>query len=305
MAKPLGGESAKRLSAAGPWEGDFELRRRDGSIVLVNARTRLVSAAPVPSQIVVLREMSQRTGLERLQGEIQALISHELRNPLTVIHGYAQLLARTRGFDEAAVAMILRQTERLKRISADLLDVALLESGRFELRCEDMDLVALARDSAAQLSLGADPCVLRLDARDPAIRGQWDPVRLGQVLDNLLSNAIKYSPDGGLIDVCVEDLGDVARVSVSDQGVGIEPQALARLFGKFERGELAQICGFEGLGLGLYVAQRLVEAHGGHISIESEAGMGTTVSFALPFTPRTHVYSAPRPSVDRGQVHPA
>ena len=133
-----------------------------------------------------------------------------------------------------------------------------------------------------------------VDVPEGSLEGWWDPDRLGQVLHNLLANAIKYSPGGGEIRVRVEDLGRQVRVSVADQGIGIAPDALPRLFGRFYRTETAAASGATGLGVGLYIAKSLVEAHGGQIWAESRGeGCGATFGFTVPYEPMGETEKVP------------
>jgi len=115
--------------------------------------------------------------------------------------------------------------------------------------------------------------------------GHWDRGRLEQVLQNLLSNAVKYSPDGGEIILRVEDLGEQARVSVVDRGMGIPAAVLPRLFERFYRAESAAARAIRGTGLGLYITRGLVEEHGGRIWVQSRPDEGSTFTFTLPYEP--------------------
>jgi signal transduction histidine kinase len=153
-----------------------------------------------------------------------------------------------------------------------------------DLTRSEVDLVALARRSVEQTRALAKGHHLRAELPDGPLTGWWDGDRLAQVMQNLLSNAIKYSPEGGEIALRVEDRGYEARVSVSDQGIGITPEALSRLFGPFYRAEGALTLGVQGLGLGLYITKALIEAHGGEIWVDSEVGAGSTFIFTLPST---------------------
>src|SRR5262249_33667505 len=146
----------------------------------------------------------------------------------------------------------------------DLLDAASLEAQRLRLDLQPVDLVALAQAAAEQARGRTSAHTIRVDVPDRPIVGTWDRDRVGQVLANLLSNAIKYSPDGGEILVRVEDLGQEAMVSVTDRGLGIAADQLAKLFDRFYRVR-DTAAGVEGLGLGLYITRELIERHGGRI----------------------------------------
>jgi signal transduction histidine kinase len=217
-----------------------------------------------------------------MQREFITMVTHELRNPLASIKGYAELMQRRGAYSEAAVDTIVTQAKQLERLIEDLLDVSRLQVGQLKLQPGETDLVALARAAAAQAQTLTHVHTIRVVAPEPPLVGRWDATRLEQVLQNLLSNAVKYSPDGGEIVVRVEDLPRQARVSVTDQGIGIPPEALPRLFQRFFRTEEAQARGIEGLGLGLHISRALVEAHGGRLWAESLPGQGSTFVFTLP-----------------------
>ena len=270
-----------RLTREGRWFGEIELKRKDGTIVPVEAR---VQAVELPTGTVYLgswRDISERRKLARMQQEFLSMAAHELRNPLAALSGYAQILQRRGSYDERAVSGITSQAARLQRLIGDLLDVSRLDSGRLELRRTRADLAELARLSAEQVQASSPAHAVRVEAPPRPIEGWWDPDRISQVFDNLLSNAVKYTRDGEIV-VRVEDLGQEARVEIRDHGPGIPPEALPRLFERFYRVGSPGTSGVEGLGLGLYVTRSLVEAHGGRVQVHSVPGEGTTFSFTLP-----------------------
>lgn len=227
----------------------------------------------------IVRDVSERREIERLQQEFLAMAAHELRTPLTGIKANAQLMRHRAAYSERAVDAIVAQADRLERLVEDLLLASLIDADRLDLRPEETDLVAEAR--AAAESLGTDERGIRLEAPAEPVVVSVDRQRLGQVLANLLTNAIKYSPEGGEIVVRVDRDVDVPRVAVIDQGLGIPREALPRLFDRFYR--VAGAVGrAPGLGLGLYISRRIMEAHGGRIEVESEPGRGSTFTVVLP-----------------------
>lgn len=234
---------------------------------------------------VIIRDISERQALERMQREFIAMAGHELRNPLTAIRGAAQLMQRRGVYSERRVETIVNQTRRLERLVDDLLDISRLEAGRLELRPARVDLAQLVHASAEQVRAISPAHVVRVEVAPGPIEGWWDPDRLGQVLQNLLMNAVKYSPDGGEVLVRLETQDSEVRLSISDRGVGIPAEALSRLFDRFYRAENAAAGSQQGFGLGLYIARSLVEAHGGRIWAESAGpGQGSTFTVALPRT---------------------
>jgi signal transduction histidine kinase len=231
--------------------------------------------------LAIVRDISERRRLERLQQEFTAMVTHELKGPLTSLRGFAQLMQRRQAYHAHGIEVIIAQTTQLERLISDLLDAARLDAGRMELRRAPADLVALVRDAAAQATALTTRHIFELDAPPAPVMSSADGARLGQVLANLLSNAIKYSPEGGTIYVQLSSASGVARVSVSDEGIGIAPEARERIFQRFYRvGGLGS--GAQGLGLGLYISRSLVEAHGGTLAVESEVGLGSTFTFTLP-----------------------
>lgn len=221
--------------------------------------------------------------------EFLSVASHELRTPLSTLRLQATLLARwlaqaSLGEHEAALRMhfgvIERQAKRLEKLTAELLDVTRMTSGRFELHRETMDLVTLTQEIVARYRgerIGESPDVA-LDS-DPSAIGEWDPFRLDQVISNLLVNAIRYGA-GKPILVTVRCVGAVARVVVEDQGIGIAEDQKERIFGQFERAVSSQHYG--GLGLGLWIVKQVVEAHRGTVTVDSTLGQGSTFTVTLP-----------------------
>jgi PAS domain S-box-containing protein len=277
----------ERFRREGQWRAEVELRRKDGTLVPMEAHATLVPLTTPPIYLSLLRDVSDRRDAERLRGEFTSMVTHELKNPLTAVKAYAELLKRDGAHREKAIEVILEQTNRLVRLIDDLADVSQLEAGRLELRPSAGDLTRLVSEAVTYaLAMAADRKIL-VDGPGRAVPGSWDGDRIGQVLQNLLSNAIKYSPPDTTITIDLEPLEDEARVSVHNEGDCIPPGTLARLFDPFYRAAEAVEARAPGLGLGLYISKLLIEAHGGRIWVTSEEGAGTTVSFALPTSANT------------------
>ncbi len=277
-------QSHTDFEETGIWRGESEWRRKDGSVVPVEGYLTTVSLPSGPVYLGTWRDISDRRAQERMQRDFIAMITHELRNPLTSLKGYAQLMQRRATYDARGMEIISTQANLLERLVDDLRDVARLESRRLDLDRSVVDLVLVARRSVEQVQPLTKGHTLRADLPDRPLNGWWDGDRLAQIMQNLLSNAIKYSPDGGEIVLRVEDRGYEARVSVSDQGIGILPDAIPHLFGRFYRAAGALTLNVQGLGLGLYITKALIEAHGGQIQVDSEVGVGSTFVFTLPAT---------------------
>ena len=232
----------------------------------------------------MMRDISRRRELERIQREFMAIVTHELKGPLTSIKGYSQIMQRQESYNERAVESILLQTGQIERLVDDMLDAARTDADRLELQRAQVDLVDVARTAVEQARAATAGHTIRVETNLPRLTGDWDRERLVQVFSNLLSNAVKYSPYGGEIVVTVDRVNDAAQVSVIDQGVGIPRDALPRLFERFYRVKDADRVDIKGLGLGLYITRSLIEAHGGQISVTSEPGRGSTFTFTLPCT---------------------
>lgn len=204
--------------------------------------------------------------------------SHELNTPLAAVKlQVGRLLRRPPPPEEMLerLAVIDKQVDRLAVLVHELLDVSRLRAGRFELERTDTDLAALVRDVAERLD--STRLVLSLA---PA-RGHWDQSRLEQVLTNLMSNALKYG-ENRPVEVVLErsHRSDEVVFTVRDQGIGVAEQDQARIFDRFERAASGQR--FSGLGLGLWISRRIIEAHGGTIAVESRVGQGATFTVRLP-----------------------
>jgi PAS domain S-box-containing protein len=271
------------VAQGGFWRGELEIRRKDGTIVPVEAQTTAVSVPDGTIYVSALRDIGERRALERLQRELLAAVSHDLKNPLASVVGHAQLMRRRQVYSERSINSILSESRRLARLIDDLLDVTRAEAGQLTLRCDWGDLLTViqaAVDAAQEVSATHR---IELLAPDGPVVALFDPDRLEQIVQNLLLNAIKYSPDGGLVRVDVEECGNEIRITVTDDGIGISADALPNLFGRFYRSPEARDRRLPGLGLGLFVTRSLVEAHGGRIWAESDgAGQGSTFITSLP-----------------------
>jgi PAS domain S-box-containing protein len=278
------------------------LKRVDGSPIEVE-----VAAAPLtyegrPAVQLIARDLSERRRAEALRMEVERekelnrlkadlvnAVSHELRTPLTSIMGYAEFLedevAGPLSEDQHAyVSQIQEGTTRLQRLVDDLLDFARLEAGTFTLSRREVDLDRKILEVIESMKPQAREkgVVLKADLDQPTCPVSIDPGRVGQVLLNLMGNAIKFTPAGGRVTVGLRCEDPEVLVTVTDTGIGVAKENLAKLFDKFYQVSGGSTREKGGAGLGLSISKALVEAHGGHIGVESTLGAGSRFWFTLP-----------------------
>ena len=224
-----------------------------------------------------------------VRDEFLSIAGHELRTPLTALGLQLELVARSaaRGGPIERVASsaekAVRHLGRFRALVDDLLDVSRITAGRLRLEVAEVALAEPVGDVLVRFAddLARAGCTL-VSGLDRDVRGTWDRLRLEQIATNLLTNALKYGR-GSPIEVTIERVGDRARLTVRDHGIGISPEDQARIFQRFERAVSAQH--FGGLGLGLWIVNQLVAAHGGTIRVESAPGAGATFQVELPTRP--------------------
>ena len=237
---------------------------------------------------------SQQEAL-RVKDQFLSIVSHELRTPLTTIKGYAQILRSklTNEPNEQRFAVnIDAQVSRLSRLVDDLLDVTRFSRGQFELQRQRVDLRLVLDDVVGRFRIVAPRYPIELSLDGGSYEGVWDRDRLEQVMNNLVGNAVKYSPPESPITIRTMHEGDTVTISVIDRGTGISEEDQDRLFERFFRG-MAGTSQVTGLGLGLYVTRRIIEAHGGAIGVRSKPGEGSEFYFTLPLVREAAVASSP------------
>jgi signal transduction histidine kinase len=254
--------TAKDLGKRLPWSGpDDEL----GQIVDVFNR--------------LMDRLEQLFGVQR---RLVADVSHELRTPLTAIRGNLDLIKRY-GVDNESLEAIASESERMARLVNDLLLLARADYGSMQIELAQIDLDTVVTDVFKETKILAKDRNLQIHlvAIEP-IRMVGNADRLKQLLLNLIGNAIKFTPDGGKISLGLRREGSMARLTVSDTGVGIAPDDLERIFDRFYQADPARSRPSEsGAGLGLAIAKWIAEAHGGKIEVQSELGKGTTFTVLL------------------------
>ncbi|HLG62850.1 MAG TPA: PAS domain-containing sensor histidine kinase [Ktedonosporobacter sp.] len=255
-----------------------------------------MTAVLAPAERIVMvahYDVSVLKEAERLKDQFIGLVTHELRTPVTIIAGCADILLRRamRGknhpLDEWQISRlgeVKHATQQLAHLTEDMFGAMRMQSGQFHLDRCPTDLVVLIQQVVERLQTTTTRHQFSLHIAPAHLWVMADAVRIEQVLSNLLSNAIKYSPQGGPIEVTLseEKQRQEARLSVRDHGIGIPREQYARIFGRFMRADNGPAAGIRGTGLGLYLSRELVERHGGHISFESEEGEGSTFFVTLP-----------------------
>jgi signal transduction histidine kinase len=250
----------------------------DQAAVILESRALIDEAARVQA----------REQATRLKEDFLSAAAHDLKTPLTTLVARAQLLERRilrnphAPVDLGSIQLIVQEGQRLRRLVLELLDAARTEQGRLVGDLSSLDLAAVAREICVHRATERHQCVLVADA--PVV-GEYDEVRIMQLLENLLENAIKYSPDGGTIRVKVWREQNSARLSVTDSGIGIPANDLPFVFDRFYRAGNVDDRRFAGMGLGLFICRGIVEQHGGRIWATSRPGEGSTFEIALPLVP--------------------
>ncbi len=235
----------------------------------------------------IFRDVTRVVEAEQMKADFHSMIAHDLRSPMSVIQGYVSLMAtgKTGEMNETQVEFLDSVNRKITEMTAllnDFLDISKIDAGFVNLKCDDMDLCELVREVVADLQPMADGSNIKLDLELPAdvVSVHADPLRLTQIMRNLVSNAIKYNREEGWIRLSVARDEEWAQVSVSDGGIGMSAEELRVLFEPYTRGSTQRT--IKGVGLGVVIIKKLVEAHGGRISVVSEPDQGSTFTFTVP-----------------------
>lgn len=265
-------------------------------------------------RVFVLHDVTERKEYERMQADFVGMVSHELRSPLTVILGFATLLQNEKVIAdeykrERAIDGVLRQSRHMSTLVTDLLTAAQIEACRLRLCVEPVDLRQVAKGAVEGMEQVAPLHGFDLRLPEDPVVVLADPDRVSQVARNLVGNAVKYSPDGGVVTVEVSGGAKEATLSVSDQGIGIPEDVLPRIFDRFYQADGGPTRAVGGVGMGLYIVNRIVAAHRGRIDVASEVGRGSRFAVRLPVRgaqgsggPRGKKTSVGRPGIAAGDV---
>lgn len=240
------------------------------------------------SFIVVLHDVTKHRQLDDMRKEFVANVSHEIGTPLTTIKGYSELLLDG-AIDDKSVAMdFLKEinvaADRMKLLRDDLLDLSRFDTRVNKFNKERTDLVEIARGCIRQNKVVAEGREQKIVFDDPLIPMYIyaDVARVNQVITNIISNAMKYSDKGSVIKISMGATRSVYMLSISDNGIGMPPEALDRIFDRFYRVDKARSRSMGGNGLGLSIAKEIMDAHSGSIDVVSQLGQGTTMVLKFP-----------------------
>ncbi len=281
-------DAMERLRLEGePYDLELEFTRLDGAVRWCATRGEPVRDAQ--GQIIGINgtvdDITHIKELERLREEWTSLVAHDLRQPLSVLTMASDFLPTLRKGtsqeERTTLQSIQSATQTIERMVDDLLDMSLLEAHRLKLDRKWTDLHVMVRETAKQMSYLANA---RIDVHESGqpVSCLVDPMRIGQVLGNLISNAVKYGDPKTPVDLSVDRTDAEVKIAVTNRGPGIASDEMPRLFERFMRSNTARGSGVTGLGLGLYIARGIVEAHGGRIWADSAPGKATTFYITLP-----------------------
>ena len=299
-------QRTRDTSARGPGTpGEAEAEREALLDQLRGANERLVVNSMRAQELADDADASraEAVAVNRSKDELLAVVSHELRNPLNAVLGWARLLGSGQ-LDSArtanAISTIERNAKVLARIIDDLLDMSRMIGGTIRIEAQPVNLVSVIQGAIDEVHPAAQAKPVRLTFTCPVVPDPvtGDAIRLQQVLANLLSNAIKFTPPGGHVEVTLTSAGSRAEIRVADTGQGIDAEFLPNIFERFSQADSSTTRRQGGLGLGLAIVRALVERHGGTVQAESPGrGLGATFTVRLPVLSAPEVGDAERRAI--------
>ncbi len=267
---------------------ELTVERPDGEriAILVNGAPLIDERGKIIAAVAVFQDYTQIRDAEQIKDDFLSLVSHELRTPLTTIRGGAYMIRNNReSLDDASedtlLADIEREGERLQFIIENMVQLANIRAGRYTLETEPLH-VRLVIDRAINVARETAPERTFNMTVEPHLFAEADETSVDQILLNLLRNAIKYTPSASPVEVVARRVDDMVEITVRDHGPGISDEDLPFVFERFRRGAESQRSRIEGMGVGLYLAKNLVEAHGGSIEAERPSDGGTRIRFTVP-----------------------
>ena len=278
-------EKSTRLNESKPFEA--RMIKKDG--LLVDTLWTSVWSEKEKSYFCVIHDDSERKTAERMKQEVVAMITHDLRTPLSTIRNFLEMLDADMYGDlsekgKKMLTLADRNSARMLSLINDLLDVEKIKAGMMELTLAETKISTVLDQCAQSVASLAEPnkITIKVSSEDLLVRADED--RLARVITNLLSNAIKFSPEGSTIFLSAKLDGQFAQISVKDEGRGIPEEMITTIFDRFTQVMESDSRAKGGSGLGLAICKALVELHGGTITVVSPAGQGATFSFTLPIS---------------------
>lgn len=263
-------EVNKILDKEGPISAYEEVKLRNADLQQINLKKDI--------------DLAQSNYLNQQKNEFLSVASHELNSPLTILHSYSQIALRVEGGKDPTLNSYLKKIElqsgKMAQLIRQLLDVSKIENGKIIYDKQEVDFNEFIKNASETLMQLVPGYRVQVNFNG-ACRVLIDKMRVEQVLNNLVSNAAKYSEPGSLICINAGVIDDHVVVSVIDEGIGMSESEIKSIFGKFYRSE-SIIKKYSGLGMGLYIASRIVAAHNGKMNVTSAVGKGSAVSFSLP-----------------------
>lgn len=286
------------------YQFDFELPGEKEHPRIMRARTSVIEdkSGKQTGIVTVIHDVTYEREVDRMKTEFITTAAHELRTPLTSIQGFSEILLTRDDIKEEekeeCLSYINKQSVNLAAIINDLLDISRIESGKgFSLNKVPADIAGIIRDVVPYFQTLSPKHRFDIIVPEEPVELMVDEEKMRQVLENLLSNAVKYSPEGGDICLTVKRITEFGvrnadskkekcsaiEISIADQGIGMSPEQVEKIFDKFYRGDTSNTA-IPGTGLGMNIVKYIVEAHGGKVWVESELGKETVVTFAIPAT---------------------
>lgn len=261
----------------------------DGSYYRITISPLKSSGQTIRGAITVIRDMTEQRKLDKLRSDFIANVSHELRTPIAMLQGYSEaIIDDVVGSEEEKnemIRIIYDESQRMGRLVTDLLDLARMESGHTTLYTETLPIIPVLERITQKFGQVAKEkhVQLRFDSKlQEDLMISLDEDRIEQVLTNLIDNALRHTPQGGEVAVSIEQELSYVKISVTDTGEGIPSEDLPFVFERFYKADKARTRSKGGTGLGLAIAKNIVEAHKGHIRVDSQVGVGTSFTFFLP-----------------------
>lgn len=267
------------------YEVEHEFPHIGKKIMLLNAHRVEFEGQFKDRILLAIEDITDRKAIEQRKDDFLTIASHELKTPLTTVLGYMQMMSRMMPDNASAkfVSAFEKATihvDRLNQLLSELLDMSRIQTGNIELHKEIFDFDKMVRETVEGLHAATPSSTITVKG-STGTNLYGDESHIVQVLTNLISNAIKYSPNSEVVEVHLSKVSNFVKVSVIDYGMGIEPDELKKIFGRFYRVSSTQKS-FPGMGIGLYICEQIVKNHGGTLWAESELGEGATFNFTLP-----------------------